>query len=298
MKSFTLALFVMTLFMTQTNLSLALRLAGPIASLSEYKVDESDCVRFAFKSFKKCANFLKRNFEKNNDILYKNIIKYNKEECNDDKDNKKCVIVGNIIKELKSKKGINDNTKLTVKSQVQSVSKQNLRKSNDDKSKNFLSLIDIKDKNTFLYVKIIILVLLFFVSYMIYRMRLLSIIVERMFNPLDVKCDYETITEAMSDQDIMNFLFEKEDSFYKQKYGKKFLLSEYDSVLIVNELYNILNGDINTMPKSQIELSITLFAMIMEMKKRKYKKIMNIKISIIFGILFIVSLCLIIFYFK
>lgn len=294
MKSLTLALFVMTLFMTQTNLSLALRLKGPIAGLSEYKVDESDCVRFAFKSFKKCVFFLKRNFEKSNDILYKDIIQYNKEQCNDDKDNKKCAIVRNIIKELQSKKGINDNTKISIKS---NVSKQNLRMSNDNPKK-FFSLIDIKDKNTFLYVKIMILVLLFFVSYMIYRMRLLSFLVERIFNPLDVKCDYETISEAMSDQDIMNFLFEKEDSFYKQKYGKKFLLSEYDSILIQNELYNILNGDINSMPKDQIELSITLFAMIMEMKKKKYKKMMNIKISIFFGILFIASLCLIIFYSK
>ena len=294
MKSLTLALFVMTLFMTQTNLSLALRLKGPIASLSEYKVDESDCVRFAFKSFRKCVFFLKRNFEKSNDILYKNIIQYKKEQCNDDKDNKKCAIVRNIIKELQSKKGINDNTKISIKS---NVSKQNLRMSNDN-SKKFFSLIDIKDKNTFLYVKIMILVLLFFVSYMIYRMRLLSFLVERMFNPLDVKCDYETISEAMNDQDIMNFLFEKENSFYKQKYGKKFLLSEYDSILIQNELYNILNGDINTMPKAQIELSITLLAMIMEMKKKTYKKMMNIKISTFFGILFIASLCLIIFYSK
>lgn len=293
MKSITLSLFVMSLILSQTEFSYALRLTGPIASLSEYKIDESDCVRFAFKTFKKCTNFLKKNFESGNDILYKNIIQYKKVKCNDDKN--KCIFVNNIIKELQNKKGINENTKITIKSQVQSKTKLNLRVNN---TQNIKSQLTINDKYISMCIKIMIIILVFFILYMIFRMKLLSFLVERLFNPLNVKCNYETISEAMTDNNINAFLFEREDSFFKQKYGKNFLLSEYDSVLILTEIYNILNGDINTLTKEQIEFSISLFAMIMEMKKRQFKKSMNIKISSTFGILFIISLCLVIFYFK
>ena len=66
----------------------------------------------------------------------------------------------------------------------------------------------------------------------------------------------------------------------------------------MNELFNILNADIDSLSKSKIEFSIELFAMIIEMKKSQMKTKMETKVSLLYGFAFILSVSLLFFYSK
>lgn len=303
MKQHNLAVFVVAMIFAQNSFALALRLTGPSSiangpkTSNSFHIGESECGLFSFSNLKKCISFFKKNYNMENhqvamkDVLQKlNTTCSNRTQISNETNSKKCEKMKKIVHYLLIQK-VNDNSILVFQSISSSLGKKNNLKSFTlNKTSTPNRLIDL-----YLCLKFAILTVCFIIFYFLTKSKVSSFLTEKFFNSLDVKCDYETINQAMYDEKIKYYLFEKDDAYYKKKHGKKFLLSDYDSILIMNELFNILNADIDSLSKSKIEFNIELFAMIIEMKKSQMKAKIETKVSLLYGFAFILSVSLLFF---
>ena len=307
MKQHNLAVFIVAIIFAQNSFALALRLTGPSSiangqkTSNSFHIGESECGLFSFSNLKKCISYFKKNFNMDNyqvsmkDVLKKvNVTCSNSTQSSYETNHKKCEKMKKIVNYLLTQK-VNDNSIIVIKS-ISLGKKNNLKSFIPNKASN-PTFADMKIE-LLLCLKIAILTICFIIFYFLTKSKISSCLTEKFFNSLEVKCDYETINEAMNDEKIRYFLFEKDEAYYKKKHGKKFLLSDYDSILIMNELFNILNADIDSLSKSKIEFSIELFAMIIEMKKSQMKEKMETKVSLLYGFAFILSASLLFFYSK
>ena len=301
MKQHNLAVFIVAIIFAQNSFALALRLTGPSSiangqkTSNSFHIGESECGLFSFSNLKKCISYFKKNFNMDNhQVSMKDVLQKVNVTCSNETNNKKCEKMKKIVNYLLTQK-VNDNSILVFKS-ISLGKKNNLKSFIPNKASN-PTFADMKIE-LFLCLKIAILTICFIIFYFLTKSKISSCLTEKFFNSLEVKCDYETINEAMNDEKIRYFLFEKDEAYYKKKHGKKFLLSDYDSILIMNELFNILNADIDSLSKSKIEFSIELFAMIIEMKKSQMKTKMETKVSLLYGFAFILSVSLLFFYSK